>query len=96
MSFNAPADFPKNMLWGLWPIMTCRMVLDRRANLAGSNLTSSNVASSNVSRSFVVGRYCKWLVLLVLALLVFMAPAGAQSLPEPLRAAYIIQYKRLI
>ena len=55
MSFNAPADFPKNMLWGLWPIMTCRMVLDRRANLAGSNLTSYNVASSNVA-SFNVSR----------------------------------------
>ena len=86
MSFNAPADFTKKMLWGLSPIMTCRTMLDRRANLAGSN----------VRRSFFVGQYCLWLVLPVLALLVLMVPAGAQSLPEPLRAADIIQYKRLI
>ena len=91
MSFNVPAGFIKKMLWGLLPIMTCRMMLDRRANLDGSNM-----ASSNGRRSFVVGRCCMWLVLPVLALLVFMAPAVAQSLPEPLSAADVIQYNRLI
>ena len=91
MSFNAPADFTKKMLWGLLPIMRCRMMLGRRANLAGSN-----VVSSNVIRSSVVGRYCMWLVLPVMVLLVFMAPASAQPLPEPLSVADIIQYNRLI
>ncbi|MGB2251059.1 MAG: hypothetical protein ACPH5U_02070, partial [Candidatus Puniceispirillaceae bacterium] len=81
MSFNAPADFTKKMFCGLWSIMTCRMMSNHRANLAGSN---------------IAGRNYMRLVLPVMALLVFMGSAGAQSLPEPLGAADVIQYKRLI
>ena len=81
MNFNLPADFTKKMLWGLLPFTTCVMVLSQRANLARSN---------------IAGRYYMRLVLPVVALLVFMGSAGAQSLPEPLGAADVIQYKRLI
>ena len=81
MSFNAPADFTKKMFCGLWSIMTCRMMSNHRANLAGSN---------------IAGRNYMRLVLPVMALLVFTGSAGAQSLPEPLGAADVIQYKRLI
>ena len=81
MSFNLPADFTKKMLWGLLPFMTCFMMLSQCANLARSN---------------IAGRYFMRLVLLVMALLVFIGSAGAQSLPEPLGAADVIQYKRLI
>ena len=81
MSFNLPADFTKKMLWGLLPFMTGFMMLSQRANLARSNIS---------------GRYYMRLVLPVMALLVFIGSAGAQSLPEPLGAADVIQYKRLI
>ena len=81
MSFNLPADFTKKMLWGLLPFMTGFMMLSQRANLARSN---------------IAGRYYMRLVLPVMALLVFIGSAGAQSLPEPLGAADVIQYKRLI
>jgi hypothetical protein len=81
MSFNFPADFTKKMLWGLLPFMTGFMMLSQRANLARSNIS---------------GRYYMRLVLPVMALLVFIGSAGAQSLPEPLGAADVIQYKRLI
>ena len=84
MSFNAPADFTKKMLL-LLLVMTCRMMLNCRANLAPSKVTRSNV-----NRSFVVDRYYMRLVLPVMAFLVFMAPAGAQSLSEPLSAADVI------
>ncbi|MGB2344983.1 MAG: lytic transglycosylase domain-containing protein, partial [Candidatus Puniceispirillaceae bacterium] len=57
------------------------MMSNYRANLAGSN---------------IAGRNYMRLVLPVMALLVFMGSAGAQSLPEPLGAADVIQYKRLI
>ena len=86
MSFNLPADFTKKMRWGLWPIMTCHMMSNRHANLT----------RSHVCRSFAAGRNFMRLVLPVMALLVFMGSAGAQSLPEPLGAADVIQYKRLI
>jgi hypothetical protein len=69
------------MLWGLLPFMTGFMMLSQRANLARSN---------------IAGRYYMRLVLPVMALLVFIGSAGAQSLPEPLGAADVIQYKRLI
>ena len=81
MSFNLPADFTKKMLWGLLHFLRCFMTLSQRANLARSNITD---------------RYYMRLVLPVMALLVFMGSAGAQSLPEPLGAADVIQYKRLI
>ena len=81
MSFNAPADFTKNMLWGFLSFMTCFVMESQRANLARSN---------------IVDRYYMRLVLPVMALLVFIGSAGAQSLPEPLGAADVIQYKRLI
>ena len=74
------------MLWGLWPIMACRMMSNRRANLT----------RSHVYRSFTAGRNYMRLVLPVMAWLVFMGSAGAQSLPEPLGAADVVQYKRLI
>ena len=74
------------MLWGLWPMMTCRMMSNRRAN----------PTRSHVYRSFTAGRNFMRLVLPVMALLVFMGFAGAQSLPEPLGAADVIPYKRLI
>ena len=61
MSFNVPADFTKNMLWGLLPFMTCFMMLSQRANLAGPN---------------IAGRNYMRLVLPVMALLVFMGFAG--------------------
>lgn len=86
MSFNAPADFTKKMFWGLLPIMTCFMMLNRRTNLASFNVKRSFVSDCNYMR----------LVLPVMALLVFMASASAKSLPEPLSAADIIQYERLI
>ena len=81
MSFNLPNDFTKKMLWGLLPFITGFMMLSQRANLARSN---------------IAGRYYMRLVLPVMALLVFIGSAGAQSLPEPLGAADVIQYKRLI
>ena len=81
MSFNLPADFTKKMLCGLWSIMTCRMMSSCRANLAGSN---------------IAGRNYMRLILPVMASLVFMGSARAQSLPEPLGAADVIQYKRLV
>ena len=82
MSFNAPADFAKKMFRVPLPIMTLRMMLSRRhANNAGSN---------------AVGRYYMRLFLPVIAMFVFMGPAIALSLPEPLNAADVIQYKRLI
>ena len=79
MSFNAPADFTKKMLWGLLPIMTCSMMLNRRTNLASFNVKRSFVSDCNYMR----------LVLPVMALLVFMSSASAKSLPEPLSAADI-------
>ena len=69
MSFNLPADFTKKMLCGLWFMTTCRMMSNRRTNLIGSKIASRN--------------YMR-LVLPVMALLVFMGSAAAQSLPEPL------------
>ena len=82
MSFNAPADFAKKMFRVPLPIMALRMMLSRRhANNAGSN---------------AVGRYYMRLFLPVIAMFVFMGPAIALSLPEPLNAADVIQYKRLI
>ena len=86
MSFNAPANFTKKTLWGLLPIMTFFMMLSRRTNLASFNVKRSFVSDCNYMR----------LVLPVMALLVFMASASAKSLPEPLSAADIIQYERLI
>jgi soluble lytic murein transglycosylase len=91
MSFNVPADFTSKLLWGLLSSMTWFMIVTRRAKLAGANL-----ASFNANCSFVVGRYPMRLILPVMGLLVLVVPAGAQSLPEPLGAADVIQYKRLI
>ena len=81
MSFNLPADFTKKMLCGLWFMTTCCMMSNRRTNLIGSKIASRN--------------YMR-LVLPVMALLVFMGSAAAQSLPEPLSASDTAQYKRLI
>jgi len=57
------------------------MMSNRRTNLIGSK---------------IAGRNYMRLVLPVMALIVFMGSAAAQSLPEPLGAADVTQYKRLI
>ena len=85
MSFNSLANFTKKKIW-LSPSIIRRMMLTRYPNLVRVNM----------NRSFVAGCYYMRLVMLVMALLFFMAPAIAQSLPEPLKTADVIQYKRLI
>ena len=63
MSFNAPADFTKKMLWGPLPIMTLRMMLSRRH-------------ANQWPVQYAVGRYYMRLVLPVIAMFVFMGPAS--------------------
>jgi hypothetical protein len=84
MSFNVPADFTKKMLWGLWPIMTCRMML-KPPRKSGPFTFYRSLPLAVIT----CGWFCQ-----VMALLVFIGSAGAQSLPEPLGAADVIQYKR--